>query len=70
MTTQPSQPPTSKGGPDQPSSIPAALLSELGEALRSIRFGAIELVIHDGRVVHLEKREKVRFGHDDTQPKR
>ncbi len=31
------------------------------EALGSIRFGGIELVIHDGRVVQLERREKVRF---------
>jgi hypothetical protein len=31
------------------------------EALRTIRYGTIELVIHDGRVVQLERREKVRF---------
>jgi hypothetical protein len=33
------------------------------EALRTIRYGTIELVIHDGRVVQLERREKVRFEH-------
>lgn len=41
--------------------LPPALLLELREALRSIRYGTIELVIHDGRVVQLERREKVRF---------
>jgi len=41
--------------------LPSSLLRELAEALRSIRYGAIELVIHDGRVVQLERREKVRF---------
>ena len=41
--------------------MPPALLRELRQALRSIRYGAIELVIHDGRVVQLERREKVRF---------
>jgi hypothetical protein len=37
------------------------LARELARALRSIRYGTIELVIHDGRVVQLERREKVRF---------
>ncbi len=41
--------------------LPPALLQELRRALRSIRYGAVELVIHDGRVVQLERREKVRF---------
>jgi hypothetical protein len=38
--------------------------------LRSIRYGAIELVIHDGRVVQLERHEKVRFETEVTEPKR
>jgi hypothetical protein len=41
--------------------IPPGLLQELVRALESIRFGSIELVIHDGRVVQLEKREKLRL---------
>jgi hypothetical protein len=41
--------------------LPPAILRALREALRGIRFGAVELVIHDGRVVQLERREKVRF---------
>jgi hypothetical protein len=52
-----------------PSSLPAlppALARELLEALRSIRYGAIELVIHDGRVVQLERRVKVRFDSELT----
>jgi len=40
------------------------LLRELRKALRTIRFGAIELVIHDGRVMQLELRERVRFEPD------
>jgi hypothetical protein len=34
---------------------------ELKEALAAIRFGSIEIVIHDSRVVQIERREKVRF---------
>jgi hypothetical protein len=41
--------------------LPSALLRELRHALRTIRYGTVELVIHEGRVVQLERREKVRF---------
>jgi hypothetical protein len=46
------------------------LLSELARALETIRFGAIELVIHDGRVVQLERREKIRVGPELTEQER
>ena len=34
---------------------------EILRSLREIRFGSIEIVIHDGRVVQIERREKVRL---------
>jgi hypothetical protein len=36
-------------------------------ALREIQFGSIEAVVHDGRIVHFERREKVRF-HESSSP--
>ena len=30
------------------------------EAVQSIRYGAVEIVIHDGHVVQIERREKLR----------
>jgi hypothetical protein len=56
--------------PNGPSAMPPALAKELIEALRSIRYGAIELIIHDGRVVQLERREKVRFDIEVTHRNR
>ena len=53
--------PSLDAGADNPLPLPPVLLRELRQALRTIRYGAIELVIHDGRVVQLELREKVRF---------
>jgi hypothetical protein len=50
--------------------LPPVLLRELRDALQSIRYGTVELVIHDGRVVQLERREKVRFEHEVTEQKR
>lgn len=40
------------------------LVRELVAALRGLRFGSIELIVHDGRIVQLERHEKVRFNHD------
>ena len=31
------------------------------EAIRALRYGSVEIVVHDGRVVQIETREKVRF---------
>lgn len=67
MATRLAQPTDHTGG-SEPTSLPPGLLHELILALRSIRYGAIELVIHDGRVVQLEKREKVRLATEVTQP--
>jgi len=50
--------------------LPPAILRALREALRGIRFGAVELVIHDGRVVQLERREKVRLETEVSERKR
>jgi hypothetical protein len=61
MSTNPMTPPSPDHRADDPIPLPPALLLELRHALRSIRYGTIELVIHDGRVVQLERREKVRF---------
>jgi hypothetical protein len=67
MATRLPQPADPSGGIG-PTSLPQGLLHELILALRSIRYGAIELVIHDGRVVQLEKREKVRLQTEVTPP--
>lgn len=52
--------PTSRATEDDALPLSPALLRELRQALLTIRFGAIELVIHDGRVVQLERRERIR----------
>lgn len=30
-------------------------------ALKGIRFGSIEIIVHDSRVVQIERKEKMRF---------
>jgi hypothetical protein len=34
------------------------------QAVRSLRYGSVEVQVHDGRVVQVETREKVRFTED------
>ena len=38
-----------------------ALVSRILELVRGVRFGSVEIVIHDGRVVQIERREKLRL---------
>ena len=44
----------------QPSTADAGTAAVLN-ALRGIRFGSVEVVIHNGRIVQVERREKVRI---------
>lgn len=34
------------------------------QALRGLRYGSLEIVVHDGRIVQLERREKSRVAAD------
>jgi hypothetical protein len=70
MATHSALPAALQAGSDDSLPLSPVLLRELRQALRSIRYGAVELVIHDGRVVQLERREKVRFDAELTDPRR
>ena len=39
----------------------ASVLEAVSAALSRLRFGGVELTVHDGRVVQLEVRERQRF---------
>lgn len=44
----------------QLSSAEVELLHELVSSLRGIRYGSVSLTVHDGRVVEIQKVEKIR----------
>jgi hypothetical protein len=46
----------------------AAIASKLLEAIEGIRYGSVEIIIHDRKIVQIERKEKVRF--DVTLPPR
>ncbi|MEW5755947.1 MAG: YezD family protein [Pseudomonadota bacterium] len=33
----------------------------LREAVKELRYGSVEVIVHDGKVVQIERREKLRF---------
>lgn len=43
---------------------------EVLAAVRAVRFGSVEVLIHDGRVTQVERREKVRFDASHRLPDR
>jgi hypothetical protein len=50
---------TSGVSSEQASQIPASdLVEQILSALRDIRFGSVEIIVHDARVVQIERKEK------------
>jgi hypothetical protein len=41
---------------DQPTWVETLL-----DAVRQLRFGSVEITVHDGRIVQIERKEKLRF---------
>jgi hypothetical protein len=38
-----------------------ALAAEIMRSIKNVRFGSVEITIHDSRVVQIERKEKVRL---------
>jgi len=47
--------------PPSPTGLDERVLQRVADALKDLRFGSIEVVVHDGKVVQIERREKVRI---------
>jgi hypothetical protein len=45
-------------------SVEPAWKRAVRKAVRGLRYGSVEVQVHDGRVVQVETREKVRFADD------
>ena len=48
--------------------VSAEVLRQLARAIGNIRYGSVEVVIHDSRVVQIEAREKIRFRDGGPHP--
>jgi hypothetical protein len=54
----------------EPTAAADAVIAALLDALRGLRYGSIEIVVHDARVVHIERREKLRLDSPAGAPTR
>ncbi len=45
------------------------VLNEIARAISELRYGSIEITVHEGRVTQIEKREKVRFNQEPQKSK-
>lgn len=36
------------------------IMNQISQMLEGIRFGSIEIVVHDGKIVQIERKEKLR----------
>ncbi|WP_285710717.1 YezD family protein [Erythrobacter oryzae] len=52
---------TDDNGIAQPSGVPDAALGVVAEALARLRYGAVNLVIHDGKVVQIDVTDRKRL---------
>jgi len=47
---------------------PANWLELVSEQVGKLRFGVVQIVVHDSRVVQIERTEKVRLAHHAAEP--
>ncbi|MBB3102205.1 sulfur starvation response protein OscA [Azomonas macrocytogenes] len=45
----------------------STILREIQSALRDLRFGSVEITVHNGQVVQIERKEKFRFQSSNTK---
>lgn len=46
----------------------AGILREIQVALQNLRFGAVEITVHNGQVVQIERKEKFRVNASSSKP--
>ena len=50
------------GGQDE-----ASILREIQTALHGLKFGSVEITVHNGQVVQIERKEKIRLQQPSTK---
>ncbi|MFO7580613.1 YezD family protein [Nitrosomonas halophila] len=49
--------------PTKRKQTPVEIEQQIFRAIQQIKYGSVEIVIHEGKVVQIECREKIRIGH-------
>jgi hypothetical protein len=45
--------------------IPVEIRQQILRAIASIEYGSVEVILHDGKVMQIESREKIRVNHNE-----
>jgi hypothetical protein len=65
MDTELSQ---NRPGPDSPEDARnREVVNKILQAIKNLRYGSVELTIHESKVVQIERKEKIRFDKDDLR---
>ena len=46
------------------------LEQQILRAIKNVRYGSVEIIIHDSQVVQIERREKIRFASERAENKK
>ena len=46
------------------------LEQQILQAIKHVRYGSVEITIHDAKVVQIERKEKIRVTYDRTENKK
>ena len=47
--------------------LDANLEQQILRAIKHVRYGSVEIIIHDSKVVQIERKEKIRVNHDSRE---
>lgn len=51
----------SQNPPPAETQVPHWVVQEIQKAIQNMKFGSIEITIHDSRIVQIERKEKFRY---------
>jgi hypothetical protein len=46
------------------------IVRQILTAIKDVRYGSVEIIIHDSKVVQIERKEKIRLEHSNPTQKR
>lgn len=52
----------------KPLQVDSVWLERIAQSLEGITFGSVQIVVHEGRIVQVDKTERYRFGNEGNQP--
>ena len=52
-----------------PPKLPNTVVERIAAVIAEVKYGTVEITIHDGRVVQIQRKERFRFAPESSDPK-